>query len=153
MTSQDEELRQQEISVTHILEHYKNHCEFSGYSVVEDSEFSIFCNHQRKDPFGLILLSYGAGVMARIFYSFPEKLSSDPMSLYSYANELNSILTFMKVCVRGVEDGKPFLLVNSVLEGEYSRKNFAIFLDNIDQDLNKFHSYPKTRDIWRTQDE
>ena len=91
--------------------------------------------------------------MARIFYSLPEKLSIDPMSLYSYANELNNVLIFMKVCIRGVEDGKPFVTLNSVLEGEYSRKNFAIFLDNIDQDMSKFHSYPKTSDIWFTQDE
>jgi hypothetical protein len=153
MVNPDEELRQREISVTHALEHYKNHCEFLGYSVEEDDESSIICNHQRKDTFRLLLLNHGVGVLAQIFYRLPERLANDPLSLYSYANELNYIFIFMKACIRGVEDGKPYIVLTSVLEGDYSRKNFAIFLENLDQDMDQFHSYPKTRDMWRTQDE
>lgn len=37
MVNPEEELRSTEISLTHVLEHYKNHCEFLGYSVTEDN--------------------------------------------------------------------------------------------------------------------
>ena len=70
-----------------------------------------------------------------------------------YANELNSIFIFIKACIRTVENKAPYVVLNSVLAGEYSRQSFAVFLDNIDYDMNKFHSYPKTRDIWRVSDD
>lgn len=59
----------------------------------------------------------------------------------------------LTACIRGVEERKPYVIFTSVLEGEYSRKNFAIFLENIYEDMGKFSSYPKTRDIWQGQDE
>lgn len=153
MNNPDERLKQKEISITHILEYYKNHCEFLGYTIEEDTEFSIICRHQRKDRFRLVLLNHGVGVMAQIYYFFPENLRCDLTSLYSYANELNYILTFMKACIRRSDEENPFIMLTSVLEGEYSRKNFAIFLDNIQQDMTQFHSYPKTVDIWQDQDD
>ncbi len=59
----------------------------------------------------------------------------------------------MKAYISTSEKKPPIIVLTSVLEGEYSRKNFAIFMDNLDQDMTKFHSYPKTRDLWRNQDE
>jgi hypothetical protein len=153
MTNSDKELQKVEISVTHSLEHYKNHCEFLGYSIVEENDYSITCNHLRKDSMRLILLNHGAGVMAQILYRIPEQFSADLSSLFLYVNDLNGIFIFIKACIRGVEDRRPFIALTSVLEGDYSRKNFAIFLDNLEQDIDQFHSYPKTRDMWRPQDD
>lgn len=143
----------EEISTTHALEYYKNHCEFLGYSVEEEDEFSIACHHPRKDLLRLILLKQNAGVLAQIGYSLPERFQNDLISLYMYANELNRLLLFMKVHIDSNENEPPIVILSSVLEGEYSRKNFAIFLDNIYYDMSKFYSYPKTRDMWRTESE
>lgn len=153
MINPDEVLKSKGISLTHALEHYKNHCEFLGYCVEEDGEAAIFCNHQRKDSVSFVLLNHGAGVMAQIFYALPEHLADEPLTLYYYANELNYIFIFMKAAIRGVEDRKPYIMLTSVCEGEYNRKNFSIFLDNIEQDMNQFHAYPKTRHIWGSKDE
>ena len=154
MTNQNQELKQNEIeiTVTHSLEHYKNHCEFLGYSIEEDDEDSIICNHSRRDRLRLIRLSHDVGVLAQVFYVLPDKLASDPLSLFSYANELNSMFIFMKACVRGMEDLRPYIILSSVLEGDYSRKNFAIFLENLYHDLELFHDYPKTVDLFRSRD-
>lgn len=59
----------------------------------------------------------------------------------------------MKAFISTHENKPPLIILNLVLEGEYSRKNFAIFLDNIDYEMTKFHSYPKTRDLWQAQSE
>lgn len=143
----------EKIPTTHALEHYKNHCEFSGYSVEETDEFSIFCRHSRKDFFTLILLGQNVGVLAQIMYVTPERFQDNLIPLYVYANELNSLFSFMKIYIHKYENELPIMILNSVLEGEYSRKNFAIFLDNIDCDMRKFHSYTKTHDMWRTESE
>lgn len=140
------------IPTAHALQYYKNHCEFFGYSIEETSESSIICHHSKKDTLRLVLLNYGAGVMAQIFYKIPEKFKYDPNPLYIYANDLNYRLIFMKACITGVETGKIFITLSSVIEGDYNRKNFAIFLDNIDNDMVHFHSLPQTRNIWDIQD-
>ena len=152
MTDTNEEFKQKQILTTHTLEHYKNHCEFLGYSVEEDGEYSIICTHQRRDRLRFILLNHGIGVMVQVWYMVPERASRDNLFLYSYANEINYIFTFMKICIRGIEDGKPFIMLTSVIEGAYDRKNFAIFLENINEDMNQFHAHPKTRDLYETND-
>jgi hypothetical protein len=151
MPNSDEELRQMEVTTTHALEHYKNHCEFLGYSVEEDTEFSILCRHPRKDSLRLVLLNYGVGVLAQTFARLPERTASDPAALHAYANELNHMLLFMKACICNIEERDPFVMLTSVLEGAYDRKNLAIFLDNINQEMDQFYSYPKTRDMWQAQ--
>jgi hypothetical protein len=143
----------EELSTTHALEYYKNHCEFLGYSVEEEDEFSITCRHPRKDFLRLILLDKNTGVMAQIVYAFPERFQNNFIPLYMYANELNRYLLFTKTYINIYENKPHIIVLNSVLEGEYSRQNFAIFMDNIGHDMIKFHSYPKTHDIWLTQDE
>lgn len=141
------------IATTHALDYYKNHCEFLGYSVEESDEFIIDCYHPRKDFFRLILLEKSTSIMAQVVYVFPEKFQNDLIPLYMYANELNRSFLFMKAYISTSEEKPPIIVLTSVLEGEYSRKSFAIFMDNLDQDMTKFHSYPKTRDLWRNQDE
>ncbi len=141
------------ISTTHILEYYKNHCEFLGYSVEVLDEFCIACRHLRKDCLRLFSLEKSAGVMAQIVYAFPEKFSRDLIPLYMYVNELNSYFLFMKAHIVTSENNSPIIILNSVLEGEYSRQSFANFMDNIDYEMTQFKSYPKTRDMWRNQDE
>ncbi|MEH1842909.1 MAG: DNA mismatch repair protein [Nostoc sp.] len=138
----------EDMPITHALEYYKNHCEFLGYSIEEEGEFCIVCHHPRKDLLKLILLKQNVGVMAQIIYSLPAKFYNDLIPLYMYVNELNSIFIFVKAYIRVFEDNSPIIVLTSVLEGEYSRHSFAIFLDNIDYDMRKFHSYPKTLDIW-----
>ena len=137
---------------THALEYYKNHCEFLGYSVEELDEFSISCRHSRRDYIILILLDRNAGVMAQIVYVFPEKFQNDLSPLYMYANELNRSFLFIKAYISTRENKPPIIILNSVHEGEYSRQSFANFIDNIEYDMSSFHSYPKTRDIWHSQD-
>ncbi|BAY48929.1 hypothetical protein SAMD00079811_65580 [Scytonema sp. HK-05] len=136
------------MSITHALEYYKNHCEFLGYSVEEEDQFSIVCRHPRRDLLQLILLKQNIGVMAQIIYAFPKRFYNDLIPLYMYVNELNSIFLFVKAHICSFEDSPPIIVLTSVLEGEYSRQSFAIFLDNIDYDMKKFHSYPKTPDMW-----
>lgn len=142
MTESDEIF--EEISTTHALEYYKNHCEFSGYSVEKEDELSIFCRHSRRDNLRLILLEQGAGVLAQIAYSLPERSQNNLIPLYIYANELNRLFLFMKIYINTHENKPTIVILNSVLEGEYSRKNFTIFLDNIDCDMRQFYSHPKT---------
>lgn len=151
MAKADETLKG--ISTTHALEYYKNHCEFLGYSVEEEDEFSIACHHPRKDSVRLILLKQNTSVIAQIIYVFPEMFQNDLIPLYMYANELNRFLLFIKTYIITYENKPPIIALNSVLAGEYSRKNFAIFMDNIDYDMTKFHSYPKTQDMWRNEGE
>lgn len=141
------------ISTTHALEYYKNHCEFLGYSVEEEDDFSIACHHPRRDDLRLILLKQNTSVMAQIVYVFPEKFQNDLIPLYMYANELNRFLVCIKAYIVTNENKPPIIALNSVLAGEYSRKNFAIFMDNIDYDMTKFHSYPKTHDMWCSEGE
>ena len=141
------------ISITHALEYYKNHCEFLGYSVEEEDDFSIACHHPRRDALRLILLKQNTSVMAQIVYVFPEKFQNDLIPLYMYANELNRFLVCIKAYIVTNENKPPIIALTSVLEGEYSRKNFAIFMDNIDYDMTKFNSYPKTHDMWRNEGE
>lgn len=143
----------EEISTTHALEYYKNHCEFLGYSVEEEDEFSIACRHPRRDSLRLIFLEQNTSVIAQIVYVFPEKFQNDFIPLYMYANELNRYFFFMKANIITYENKPPIISLNSVLAGNYSKQNFAIFMDNIEHDMAKFHSYPKTRDMWRTEDE
>jgi hypothetical protein len=59
----------------------------------------------------------------------------------------------MKAHIVTSENNSPIIILNSVLEGEYSRQSFANFMDNIDYEMTQFKSYPKTRDMWRNQDE
>ncbi len=152
MTNQNQELKQNEIIVTHSLEHYKNHCEFLGYSIEEENEDSIICNHSRRDTLRLIRLNHDVGVLAQVLYTLPDKLASDPLSLFSYANELNSIFIFMKAYIGGMEDLQPYIILSSVLEGDYSRKNFAIFLENLHHDLELFHKHSRANDLFRSRD-
>ena len=140
----------EEITTTHALEYYINHLEFLGYSVDESDEFSIACNHPRRDFIRLLLLDSHAGVMAQIVYALPDKFQNDLIPLYMYANELNRSFLFMKAYIISHDSKPPIIILNSVLEGEYSRQNFAIFMDNIEQDMRKFHSYPKTQELWRS---
>lgn len=142
------ERKLEKMSITHALEYYKNHCEFLGYSVEEEDEFCIVCRHARRDLLQLILLKQNIGVMAQIIYAFPKRFYNDLIPLYMYVNELNSIFLFVKAHISAFEDSPPIIVLTSVLEGEYSRQSFAIFLDNIDYDMKKFHSYPKTDDMW-----
>lgn len=141
------------ISTTHALEYYKNHCEFLGYSVEEEDESSIDCRHTRRDFLKLFLLEQNASVVAQIVYVFPKRFQNDLIPLYMYANELNGSLFFIKAFISTQENQPPIILLRAVFEGEYNRQRFAIFLDNIDCDMRKFHSYPKTHDMWRTQSE
>mgnify|MGYP002777119335 CR=1 FL=1 len=141
------------LKTAHALEHYKNHLEFLGYSIEEVNEFSIFCRHTRRDSLRLFLLNRGAGVLAQMMFTFPERFKNDLIPLYMYANELNSIFLFTKAFIRTFDDGTPALVLSSVLEGDYSRQNFAVFLDNIEDDMKQFNAYPKTGAIWSTQSE
>lgn len=143
----------EEMPTTHVLEYYKNHCEFLGYSVEVVDEFSIACRHPRKDFIQLFSLEKSAGVMAQIVYAFPKKFKNDLLTLYMYVNELNSYFLFMKAYISTDENQPPIIILNSVLKGEYSRQSFAIFMDNLDYEMTNFNSYPKTRDIWRNQSE
>jgi hypothetical protein len=150
MTESDQTLER--MSITHALEYYKNHCEFSGYSVEEEEDkFTIFCRHPTRYPLRLILLEQSAGVLAQSVYAFPERFQNDLIPIYMYANELKRLFLFLKVHIDTHENEPPILVLHSVLEEEYSRQNFAIFLDNIECDMKKFHSYPKTIDIWSTE--
>lgn len=142
-----------EMPTTHFLEYYKNHCEFLGYSVEVVDEFCIACRHPRRDSLRLFSLNNYAGIMAQIVYVFPEKFQNDLLTLYMYVNELNSYFLFMKAYISTSENNLPIIILNSVLEGGYSRQSFAIFMDNIDYEMTNFKSYPKTRDMWRNQDE
>lgn len=153
MINPNDKTNSEEITTTHALEYYKNHCEFLGYSVEYDGDYSIICTHSRKSTLSLFLLNHDVGVLARVLYFMPEKFINNLMPLYAYANELNYNFNYMKAYIREANDGTPFIILSSVLEGDYNRKNFAIFLENIDQDLDKFHSYPKTRDIWKSQED
>lgn len=113
-----------------------------------------YCLSSSKKGFSQITSSaQNTGVLAQFVYVFPERFQNDLIPLYMYANELNRLLLFMKVHIDTHENEPPIVVLNSVLEGKYSRKNFAIFWDNIDYDMRKFHSYPKTRDMWRTESE
>ncbi|BAU09958.1 hypothetical protein LEP3755_04350 [Leptolyngbya sp. NIES-3755] len=141
------------VKTTHALEYYKNHCEFLGYTVEETEEFSIYCRHSRKDALRLILLNRGAGVMAQIIYGFPKHLHHDLNALYMYANDLNGMFYFMKAYVRIFDDNPPALFFTSVFEGDYNRQNFAVFLENIYEDMDKWANYLKTADLWRSPDE
>lgn len=142
------------MSIAHALEYYKNHCEFSGYSIEEEEdEFTIFCRHPRRYPLRLIFLGKNAGVLSQSVYAFPERFQNDLIPIYTYADELNHLFLFTKVHIDTHKNEPPIIVLNSVLEGEYNRQKFAIFLDNIEWDMRKFHSYPKTIDMWSTESE
>ncbi|WP_017302411.1 YbjN domain-containing protein [Nodosilinea nodulosa] len=141
-----------EIQVSHVLDRYKNHLEFIGYLVEEDGETSIFAKHHRKENLRILKFGGDIGVLARLTYAFPARFNLDPIPLYIYANDLNNQFYFMKACVSSFTEGGYFLCMDSVLEGGYDRRNFSIFLDNIERDLNVFNDYIKTKDVF-CQDE
>jgi hypothetical protein len=120
-----------------------------GYTIEEEDEQEIICRHARKDTLSLIHLDYGMGVLAQILYEFPEQFIDDPMPLYVYANMLNGVFIFTKAYIH-VPEGKqpPLLSISSVLEGDYDRKNFSIFLDNLEEDLRSFEEHPASLEIF-----
>lgn len=91
--------------------------------------------------------------MAQIIYGFPNHLHHDLNLLYMYANELNGMFYFIKACVRTFDNNPPALFLTSVFEGDYNRQNFAVFLENVYEDMDKWANYPKTVDMWRSPDE
>lgn len=137
-----------EIQVSHSLERYKNHLEFLGYIAEEDGESSIFAKHHRKDNLWVLKFGCDIGILARLTYVFPSRFNSDPVLLYIYANDLNNQFYFLRACVSSFSDGGYYLRLESVLEGDYDRRNFSIFLDNIERDLDVFNSYIKTKDMF-----
>lgn len=137
-----------DFETTHVLEHYKNHLEFLGYSIETNDEYSLDCIHPRRVYLHLIKLSREVGVLVRTYYNFSKHLAQEPMLLYQYANELNSQFLFMRAWVYATEEDSYCLFIDSVLEGSYDRKNFSIFLDNIEHDIRIFHTYPKTYDMF-----
>ncbi len=59
---------------------------------------------------------------------------------------------FMKAYIGGIEDLRPYIILSSVLEGDYSRKNFAIFLENLHHDLELFHKHFRANDLFKSKD-
>lgn len=141
------------VKTVHVLEHYKNHCEFLGYITEETDEFSIYFRHARRNSLKLILLNGNAGVMAQLVYGTPKHLQKDLATLYMYANDLNCMFYFMKACIRTFDDYPPALILTSVFEGDYNRQSFSVFLENIHDDVDTFRKHPKTVDLWRNPDE
>ncbi len=141
------------VETTHAMQHYKNHCEFLGYIVEEIDEFSISCRHPRKESFRLFLLSRGSGILFQIVFGFPKYLHDDLTSLYMYANDLNTTFSFIKACIRIISDSPPWLFLTSVYEGEYSRQNFSVFIENIHEDMDKYNRHFKTIEMWKEHEE
>jgi hypothetical protein len=136
------------LATTHALEHYKNHCEFLGYSVQETDEYSIFCRHPRKDAVSLIVLTRSAGILAQTFYTLPNRSHSNLPKLYEFSNDLNRAFTFVKSCINTSDDFPPSLYLSSVYEGEYSRSAFSTFLENFNEDLVTMRSHSSSKALW-----
>jgi hypothetical protein len=137
-----------DLATAHALDKYKNHLEFLGYLVEEQNEVSISAKHQRRETLHITKFGGDIGVQARIVFAFPNRFRSDPIPLYVYANDLNMQFYFMKASVRPFSEGGFYICMDSVLEGSYDRKNFSIFLDNIEHDMHAFNDYIKTNDIF-----
>jgi hypothetical protein len=136
------------LATTHALEHYKNHCEFLGYSVEEIDEQAIVCRHARKDNVTLIVLTRSAGILAQTVYSLPNRWHSNLPKLYEFSNDLNKSFTFVKSCINTPDNLPPSLYLSSVYEGEYSRSAFSTFLENLNEDLVTMHSHPSSKALW-----
>lgn len=142
-----------EIETVHPLDRYRNHLEFLGYTIEEDSDASIFAKHHRKENLWILKFASDIGILARITYAFPPRFNLNPSPLYVYANDLNIQFYFMKACVLEFADGGYFIRLESFLEGGYDRRNFSIFLDNLERDLGIFRDYLKTGSIFSPDEE
>lgn len=140
------------MSTNHLLKNYNKHLEFLGYSVREIDEIIIACCHPRKDDLDLVFLDE-YNVMLSMTFVFPDKFLNDLIPLHMYANELNSNFFFLKAHIATNEHRAHRLRLKSVFLGKYSKQNFAIFMNKIEVEMEKFHSYPKTSDMLATEDE
>lgn len=146
------EERLSEISTVHVLEHYKNHCRFLGYSIEEMDESSIMCRHPRKDSIQVDHLKHCAGVSVNLIQRFPKYAEYNFPLLFEYVNHLNSQFIFLKAFVLDEDDGLPPMIhLSSVCEGEYNQKIFSIFMDNFECDFEVYKYHPKTIELWEPE--
>lgn len=141
-----------EIATAHVLEHYKNHCRYLGYSIEESDEITIMCRHPRKESLQITQLEKCAGVSASLAMLLPKYAHHDLPLLFEFANFINSQFTFLKAHIIVEDNGfPPMVHLTSVCEGEYSQKIFSTFMDNFEHDLALYKYHPKTYELWEPE--
>jgi hypothetical protein len=122
--------------IAHPLAKYKNHLEFNGYSVEEVGD-QLFGHHPRKPNLSIKPIE-DRGALVSVIYSFQEGLRR--YELLEYLNDLNSQFVFMKAFIDEEND----LVMETFFEGEYSRINFSILLENIEHDMQILYEHDLT---------
>jgi len=93
------------------------------------------------------LVKRSHGVLARRLMPEP-RIGSDRYDVLNFINEVNCACETIALTLDLNDEKKPFIAAQSFLEGQYSRSNFTIFMDRINEELTTAMNQPHVQAAW-----